>query len=578
MKETGRGKGACAVRRKQEKKRSAASLLKVSLAIYILLLLMCAAVSLMTVWHVRRQSVELFQTNLDLYAAEIDERMENVGYMLLNTVIGASSSLERPEDELEHIVAVRDLKQRFTELQSSGGRWFNFFVYHKDRGEMVASANSYFSYTRYYSIVEELERQAESGELDEAAKANIWTLVRFEDDLCFLRLYRYKNQISGAWVRADRLLSAMYAADENSCLVLESGAGERFTTDGLPWDGDTAGEGFFSRSLVVTERFEQADFLVHVVIENWGAYERATVLQVLLSGISVVLVAAGLLLLVYTKRSVVDPIRAFTEHLGDYNKNGGAFRRSNFLELEQADQAFCSLLEQVEKLKIEVYEEKLLRQGVEFDYLQKQIQPHFYLNCLNIIYSMASTGHNSEIQQLSMLVCRYLRAIFRNGMEPAPLEEELEVVEHYLAIQRIRYGSEFCCETRREGDLEGVKIAPLMILTMVENSVKHNMDPEGVLEISISLRAVRQEDGDWLSIVIDDTGDGFTPQVLQALNEGRRVRPSNGRGIGIWNTLQRMEIIYGGRARVSFSNNSRGGARVEMLIPREGGAGEVQTK
>ena len=73
MKKTGRGKGACAVRSKKEKKRSAAGLLKVSLVIYILLLLMCAAVSLMTVWHVRRQSVALFQTNLDLYAAEIDE-------------------------------------------------------------------------------------------------------------------------------------------------------------------------------------------------------------------------------------------------------------------------------------------------------------------------------------------------------------------------------------------------------------------------------------------------------------------------------------------------------------------------
>ena len=549
------------------KRRSAAGLLKVSLAGYILLLVTCAAVSLMTVWNVRQQSIRLFQTNLDLYAAEIDERLENAGYMLLNAVISNSASLEHSGDDLEHIVAVREMKQRFTELQSSGGRWFNFFLYHKGREEMIASSNSYFSYTRYYSIVEELRRQAENGELDEVIAANTWTLVRFEDDLCFLRVYRYQNKIAGAWVRADRLLSAMDATGETGYLVLEDGRGVRFSEGGRQledesWLSDT-------HRLVVTERFSKADFLVYVVLESWGAYERATLMQVLLSSISVMLVAVGLVLLVYTKRSVVDPIRLFSEHLGDYNKNGEVFRRSNFLELEQADKAFRDLLEQVEQLKIEVYEQKLLRQGVEFDYLQKQIQPHFYLNCLNIIYNMAATGHNEEIQQLSMLVCQYLRAIFRNGMEPAPLEEELQVVEHYLAIQRIRYGSEFCYEVQRQGSLDGVRIAPLMILTMVENSVKHNMDPESVLEIHLSLGLVQKEDGQYLSITIDDTGDGFSPQVLAALEEGRRVRPQNGRGIGIWNTWQRMEIIYAGRAQMHFSNNRWGGARVEMTVPIE---------
>ncbi|MDD2955174.1 MAG: histidine kinase [Oscillospiraceae bacterium] len=527
----------------------------------------------MTVWHVRRQSIELFQTNLDLYAAEVDERMENVGYMLLNTVIGnpSASALEQSADELERIVAVRSVKSRFSEMQTTGGRWFNFYLYPKDGEELVASPNRYFSFSQYSAILGEIKARLQSGEMEELARANTWTLVRFGDDLCFLRVYRYRGQLAGAWIQADKLLAAMTGGGgTDRLMILEDGQGRRFTADGQVWEEEMplTGGPFFSRRLAVTERFKKGDFLVHIVIENWGAYERATLTQMLLAFVSVALVAAGLVLLWYTKRSVVDPIRVFSEHLGSYNKNGEAFDRGNFLELEQADQAFHRLLEQVEELKIKVYEEKLLRQGVEFDYLQKQIQPHFYLNCLNIIYSMAGTGHNKEIQQLSMLVCQYLRAIFRNGMEPAPLEEELRVVEDYLDIQRIRYGAEFCCQVQRRGDLEGVRIAPLVILTMVENSVRHNMDPEGVLEIRIILEALEREDGRWISLVIDDTGDGFAPPVLEALNAGRRVRPQNGRGIGIWNTLQRLEIIYQGKARVAFSNNSQGGARVEILLPQ----------
>lgn len=72
---------------------------------------------------------------------------------------------------------------------------------------------------------------------------------------------------------------------------------------------------------------------------------------------------------------------------------------------------------------------------MELDYAQLQIRPHFYINCLNVIYSMAQTGRNREIQEIALQVSRYLRYIFKRSMKPVTLGSELEFVENYLKVQ-----------------------------------------------------------------------------------------------------------------------------------------------
>lgn len=164
-------------------------------------------------------------------------------------------------------------------------------------------------------------------------------------------------------------------------------------------------------------------------------------------------------------------------------------------------------------------------------------------------------------------ISRYLRALFRNGMEPIPLKEELDVIDNYLAIQHIRYGGKYAYRISRQEGLEEIPIPPFILLTMVENSIKHNLTPDGVLNISLDIQRVQTQDEACLYIVIDDSGGGFPPGVLQRLNQGKKPQRQSGHGIGIWNTLQRLRIIYGGQASILFSNNACGGARVEIRIP-----------
>ena len=81
--------------------------------------------------------------------------------------------------------------------------------------------------------------------------------------------------------------------------------------------------------------------------------------------------------------------------------------------------------------------EQLEKQKTKIDYLQLQIRPHFYINCLNSIYSMAQLKHTEEIQQLALYVSGYMRSIFRKGTKPILMDEELQQIVNYVKPELI---------------------------------------------------------------------------------------------------------------------------------------------
>ena len=108
-------------------------------------------------------------------------------------------------------------------------------------------------------------------------------------------------------------------------------------------------------------------------------------------------------------------------------------------ELAEANALFRNICGQMKEMKIRMYEQELARQKLQIDYMHLQIQPHFYINCMSLIYNMAVMGEDDTIQQLSACVSDYFRYIFRADGERISLREELRHVGNYLEICRIRY-------------------------------------------------------------------------------------------------------------------------------------------
>ncbi len=144
----------------------------------------------------------------------------------------------------------------------------------------------------------------------------------------------------------------------------------------------------------------------------------------------------------------------------------------NLLELEQIDGKFRTMIHQIRKLKITLYERELEKQKIEMDYLKMQIRPHFYLNCLNFIYSMIDFGDYEHARAMTKITSDYLSYIFRNTTDRVPVLAESKHCEDYLKILLLRYPDKFTYYIEVHDEVADAEIFPFLIQVYVENAAK----------------------------------------------------------------------------------------------------------
>ena len=232
---------------------------------------------------------------------------------------------------------------------------------------------------------------------------------------------------------------------------------------------------------------------------------------------------------------------------------------SRIQELGQLVRSFNHMISQIERLKIEKYEGQLAVQKATLQYLQLQIKPHFYANMFNIICSLAQRRDYDSIQRVSIAVVSYSRYMFRDAEEMVELWRELEHVDNYLEIQRIRYPDRIRCTVEVPEELRGALVPPFIIEGFVENSVKYASSPETGFEIFV--RACTDEKKDTLFLEIRDTGRGYSEEILRA--DWKNVNDEG--HIGLSNIYHRLKIVYGEKADMQIRND--GGAVTTIRIP-----------
>lgn len=234
-----------------------------------------------------------------------------------------------------------------------------------------------------------------------------------------------------------------------------------------------------------------------------------------------------------------------------------------FDEFWAVSDAFERMIKEIETLKISVYEEKLQKQNAKIMYLQEQINPHFFTNCLNMIRNLSIIGEEEKVQKASLLLSSYMRSSLTYSTK-IKLEQELKHVKDFEKLQKMRYGDQFTLITEIEKGLDSYEIPTMMIQVFVENSIKHQLDPERHLLVWVR---VWSEDAKRLLIQVEDNGEGFLDAELNCFNARERLKDGEGEHIGIYNVCQRLELLYGEKADISFSNREDSGAVVDIQIP-----------
>ena len=145
-----------------------------------------------------------------------------------------------------------------------------------------------------------------------------------------------------------------------------------------------------------------------------------------------------------------------------------------------------------------------------------------------------------------------------------PLWQEIELVELYLQIARVRYGEGLDVDIDVDSSAVDIEVPSFLLQPLVENALKHGLAP-GRQSQSIRVRATRNAGA--LELVVEDNGKGLDGLITTS---GRflAARPSvDGLGIGLTNTRSRLTMLYGDRYAFRMTNQTNGGCRVEIRLP-----------
>jgi len=182
--------------------------------------------------------------------------------------------------------------------------------------------------------------------------------------------------------------------------------------------------------------------------------------------------------------------------------------------------------------------------------MQAQVEPHFLFNTLANVRRLFQTDPAAARAMLEHL-SRYLSAMLpRMRSAESTLGHELALALAYLQVQQIRMGARLAIRTDVPETLEALPFPPMMLVTLVENAIRHGLNPlpRGG-EVRIVARA----------------GDGKLR--VQVIDSGRGLSESSGPGVGLANIRARLATVHGGNARLLLSQNPGSGVSATIEVP-----------
>ncbi|WP_228745446.1 sensor histidine kinase [Paenibacillus sp. S150] len=549
---------------------------RIMILVSFAVLVLDLVISLASISIVKQQSTRYLQDTAKLYIDRINHDFAYINHYMGWTLANDESlNMMNAYDvnSSEFLKSNDNLHKRFTELQKNYGQEYNFFFYLKNQSFFLNCAPISVSYTDYL----ELKRQIHSYIEDKDVYAEFysrWTPILVNGNYYIINIVPYYNRYLIGLISADSLIRPLrqinLGANGYASLVDENGTtiSSPLSGNGKPLQQETGWPGLLQSRTTISSEFSNTTFSADMVIK-FGAFEKIMIAQLLIMLLFFMVTSTICAVMLFFNKRVLGPIQNFSENLAHINEDGRSadFKSSKIIELEQASAQFKDLVEQIKTFKIAIYEQELEKQRIQLDYMKQQIKPHFFLNCLTSIYSMAQIQMYEEIENMAMSTAKYFRYTFQNGGNFVRLEDEIEHVRIYLEIQRSRYRDAFKYHIEQDEAVRGLMIPPLVLQTFIENSIKYAISRDPEVQIRLAVRR-RTSAGEQVTVIeISDSGPGFGPRVLEKLASGQPLDQSKGTHIGIMNTLKRLEYLYLKKASVHFSNIEGGGASVILTLP-----------
>lgn len=531
---------------------------------------------------IRSQVSESYQRQTAFYIREIDNSLAEIELYLSNIAVNNSdfeilqnTRTDTDPYTLAYIRFNREVAQALS-LYPLVNSFFYYNTAQNHYSTISASSESYEVKDQVRNYMEEIAHFSDPYTFDSRSS---WTPVNFSGEPYLLRVLESQNNYIGVWIKASRLLpsSELQAPDASTVFAYMNEDGTSIVSNGeMPFEtldsqalsaGYTAGTPQGKYTIVGASSQSGSFFLVGIIPDKI-ILSNLPILSTVFRTLSFALFFIVPFSVLVLRKIFHKPFNTMTSSMHRIQKGNLEERIcTDYMsdEFRTVSCIFNEMMDHIRDLKIKLYEDEINRQNETLLYLQMQVKPHFYLNSLNMIYTLARNNNAELIKTLSMRLIRHFRYMFNESIFVL-LSDELEHIRNYLHIQELRIPGVFCYELEVDAALESTCIPYLLIQNFVENSIKYaiTMDEMAILRILIH---PSDELDEVFTIQILDNGPGFSEEVLDKIRNGELIKDRDRKHLGIWNCCRRIQLLYHGDARIKFDNLKPHGAQIKITLP-----------
>lgn len=283
---------------------------------------------------------------------------------------------------------------------------------------------------------------------------------------------------------------------------------------------------------------------------EFKAYSRHLLLRSLL--IDIVLATLCAMSLLLNRRVTnriqqsMDRLSFAAQEMSKKNLTAPDIQENNYIEMKQVAQTFDSMKHNIQHMIQELNETHEMKERLaeaRIHEMQMQMNPHFLFNTLSLVIRSIQLGERDTSIQLVKAISRILRSSLEIKTAAIPLDDEIELLQAYLYIQKLHLKGRvtFCLDVRKSFLDENFMIPPLTIQPLVENSIQHGLKDQvrdGQVNILITERP------DFMEVIVADNGIGFQDQPKEESASDSNEINIPKTSVGLNNVKERLRLYY----------------------------------
>lgn len=312
---------------------------------------------------------------------------------------------------------------------------------------------------------------------------------------------------------------------------------------------------------------EKSDWTVINIIDYKALTKDTTnIMKILL----LIFVAFNIFFILYCKtffKDILKPIRELIKKM-KVIKDGRLDEitniNTNLEEINELGSNYNRMIHDIKKLMAERDLKERERSKEEIKALQAQINPHFIYNTLNVIKLMAMISKAESIRKVTESFMKLLSATFRNESTFITVREELEYLDNYAGIMKVRFGNDFNLMLRVQEEVKELYIIKLILQPIVENAIIHGVNEiEGEKNIIISGYISENN----LIFQVEDNGKGMTEEEIKSIFTVKEKNETSFKHIGLKNIKSRIRLNCGEEYGLKIESEKNKLTRVKLTLP-----------